>query len=99
MSKDLLKPSLLKIAITLLLSILIFILGVQLFNNPIFLKTGCHPNPSCPTCLSCTSWDFPEVIRFESLLLLLPIYLIAAFISQLITRKKNKTFYHHHLLL
>lgn len=89
--KDFLKPTLLKVTITIYLVFLVFLIGVQYYNNPIFLKVGCAPsNPYYEMCLL---WGFPGIIRFESVLLLAPLYLIAAlmsyFINQLIRRGKK----------
>ena len=88
--KKLLKPNLARLLITLFLGLLIFSIGVLVFNTPIFLNIGCAPNPGCPSCESCMSWGFPGIINFKALLLLLfPLYLISAVVSQLIKMDKN----------
>lgn len=74
---ELLKPNIVKIFITILLGVLVFLTGIFVLKNPIFLKTGCAPNPECPYCESCMSWGFPGIINFNALVLMLPLYLFS----------------------
>ena len=90
---EIVKPTPPKFFVTILLMFIIFISGALVFNNPIWLKTGCAPNPTCPTCEICMSWGFPGIVRLEALLLIIPLYLIAAFIISLIYYEKNKYWY------
>jgi len=85
---ELLKPNLTKIFITILLGILVFLIGLFLFKNPVFLKIGCAPNPSCPYCESCMSWGFPGIINLPAFVLIIPLYLIAGVIYQVIRGRK-----------
>ncbi len=84
---NLLKPNLLNILITIILMAIVYVIGVMYFNNPVWIKTGCAPNPACPTCEICMSWGFPGIINFQMLPLLILLYLISSLVS-LIFKKK-----------
>lgn len=89
---ELLKPNLTKLFITIILGVLVFLIGIFLFNNPVFLKTGCAPNPGCPYCEICMSWGFPGIINLPAIVLIIPLYLLACSISQTFRRKKESLF-------
>gem|GEM_PF-4685058 len=86
--KEFLKPNLIKILITFLFGIIVFLIGALWFNNPVFLKAGCAPDPGCPDCLSCMSWGFPGIINFTALLIFIPLYLLSCLVYR-IFRKAN----------
>jgi len=85
---DTLKPNKIKVFLTLFLGFLVYLIGSFVCNNPVFLKIGCAPNPSCPYCESCLSWGFPEIINPSAFVLVIPLYLIASLIYQVIWGRK-----------
>ncbi|MBI2310109.1 hypothetical protein HYU89_04405 [Candidatus Collierbacteria bacterium] len=89
--KEILKPNLAKLFTTLLLGFLVFLIGIFILKNPIFLKTGCVPNPECPTCLICFSWGFPGIINLYSLPILIILYGISSVIY-FMAKKNNKQY-------
>ena len=92
---ELLKPNLAKIFITILLGILVFLIGLFLFKNPVFLKVGCAPNLSCPHCESCLSWGFPGIINFEAVLLaFVPLYLFSCLIYRFYKKSQSLYFFY-----
>ncbi len=87
--KELLRLNLFKVLVTVFLEFLLYLVGILVFKNPIFFKTGCAPNLECPFCESCMMWRFPEIINFEVVLLtLLLFYLLSGLIYRAIFKSR-----------
>jgi hypothetical protein len=84
------KPNINRILVTIGLVILLFILGLVLFNDLIFFNKGCAYNPDCPTCEMCLSLPLQEKIRFPVLFIIFPIYLVACGIDGFLLRNRTK---------
>ena len=86
--KEFLKPNLIKVLLTFLFGIIVFLIGAFWFNNPVFLKTGCAPNPGCPYCEICMPWGFPGIINFTALLTFIFLYLLSCLVYRISRRAK-----------
>ncbi len=86
---EFLKPNLTKILLTIFFCFLVYLIGVSSFNNRIFFKNGCAPNPGCPGCEMCVVWKFPHNINYFSLLLVLVFYGFASLIFE-VTKKYHQ---------
>lgn len=84
-----LKPSLVKVVIVLILALLIFIVGIVFFQNPVWLRTSCAPSLSDPYLEMCSSWGFPGIINPYSGPLLALLYVLSSGISSM-AQKGNK---------
>jgi len=91
MSLNFFKPTFVKILITLFLAVLLFFIGIVYLNDPIWVKTGCAPNPSCPYCEICMAFSWYNIFRYESLFLLVPLYLFSCIIVGVLKKFKSKS--------